>query len=221
MPDAQYPIPVGTPGGADVQVADGGTGASTAAGARTNLGLGNVDNTSDANKPVSTSQQTALDLKANLISPVLVTPNLGTPSAGVLTNCTGTAAGLTAGNATTAAALTGLTATVTELNQLNDVSVYQETVVAAGAMSATKVVTKLAVVGGGAVTLAIPDASMYGQQKIIEMTAANGDVTFALTNVVGQSSGTTATFNSVGDALVLLGAFDKWIVIKEFGIALA
>ncbi|MDD5210248.1 MAG: hypothetical protein PHV36_12730, partial [Elusimicrobiales bacterium] len=33
------------------------------------IGLGNVDNTSDANKPVSTAQQTALDLKANLASP--------------------------------------------------------------------------------------------------------------------------------------------------------
>lgn len=33
------------------------------------VGLGNVDNTSDANKPVSTAQQTALDLKANLNSP--------------------------------------------------------------------------------------------------------------------------------------------------------
>lgn len=30
------------------------------------VGLGNVDNTSDANKPVSTAQQTALDLKENL-----------------------------------------------------------------------------------------------------------------------------------------------------------
>ena len=48
-----------------------------------------------------------LILKANLISAVLVTPNLGTPSAGVLTNCTGTAAGLTAGNVTTNANLTG------------------------------------------------------------------------------------------------------------------
>lgn len=33
------------------------------------VGLGNVDNTSDASKPVSTAQQTALDLKANLASP--------------------------------------------------------------------------------------------------------------------------------------------------------
>lgn len=36
-----------------------------AATARTNLGLGNVDNTSDLNKPVSTAMQAALDLKLN------------------------------------------------------------------------------------------------------------------------------------------------------------
>ncbi len=33
------------------------------------VGLGNADNTSDANKPVSTATQTALNLKANLASP--------------------------------------------------------------------------------------------------------------------------------------------------------
>ena len=53
------------------------TDASTA---RTNLALGNVDNTSDADKPVSTAGQTALDLKANLASPTF----------------TGTVAGVTA-----------------------------------------------------------------------------------------------------------------------------
>lgn len=36
---------------------------ANAATARTNLGLGSVNNTSDAGKPVSTAQQTALDLK--------------------------------------------------------------------------------------------------------------------------------------------------------------
>ena len=35
----------------------------------TMVGLGNCDNTSDANKPVSTAQQTALNLKANIASP--------------------------------------------------------------------------------------------------------------------------------------------------------
>jgi hypothetical protein len=50
------------------------------------VGLGNVDNTSDANKPVSTAQQTALDLKANLASPPLTgTPTAPTASAGTST----------------------------------------------------------------------------------------------------------------------------------------
>ena len=42
---------------------------------KANVGLGNVDNTSDANKPVSTAQQTALDLKANKALPALTAPN--------------------------------------------------------------------------------------------------------------------------------------------------
>jgi hypothetical protein len=36
---------------------------------KSDVGLGNVDNTADASKPVSTAQQTALDLKANLSGP--------------------------------------------------------------------------------------------------------------------------------------------------------
>lgn len=47
------------------------------------VGLGNVDNTSDANKPVSTAQQTALDLKAPLASPALTgNPTAPTQAAG-------------------------------------------------------------------------------------------------------------------------------------------
>jgi hypothetical protein len=34
-----------------------------------NIGLGNADNTSDANKPIKCTQLAALNLKANLVSP--------------------------------------------------------------------------------------------------------------------------------------------------------
>ena len=47
-------------------IAGGGTGATTAADARLNLGLDQVNNTSDATKPVSAATRAALDLKANL-----------------------------------------------------------------------------------------------------------------------------------------------------------
>lgn len=44
---------------------------------KSDVGLANIDNTSDANKPISTAQQTALNAKAPLASPALT----GTPTA--------------------------------------------------------------------------------------------------------------------------------------------
>lgn len=53
-----------------------GTGFSwsgtTGSVSQVSIGLGNVDNTSDANKPVSTAQQTALDDKADLVHTHLI-----------------------------------------------------------------------------------------------------------------------------------------------------
>ena len=46
-------------------ISGGGTGATTAKDARTNLGLDKIDNTSDAAKPISTATLVALDLKAD------------------------------------------------------------------------------------------------------------------------------------------------------------
>ncbi len=48
------------------------------------VGLGNVNNTSDTNKPVSSAQQTALNLKADLVSPSFTTPNLGDATASTM-----------------------------------------------------------------------------------------------------------------------------------------
>ena len=54
---------------------------------KADVGLGSVDNTSDANKPVSTAQQAALNLKANLASPTF-TGVPAVPTAGAGTNTT-------------------------------------------------------------------------------------------------------------------------------------
>lgn len=53
--------------GAPVQSVAGRTGTVTLV--KGDVGLGNVDNTADTAKPVSTAQQSALDLKANLAGP--------------------------------------------------------------------------------------------------------------------------------------------------------
>lgn len=52
-----------------VGIANGGTNATTVIGAKTNLQLQNVDNTSDVNKPISAATQTALNLKAPINNP--------------------------------------------------------------------------------------------------------------------------------------------------------
>jgi len=51
--------------GGTLAITGGGTGATRLADARVNLGVDKVDNTSDAEKPVSAAMQAALDLKAN------------------------------------------------------------------------------------------------------------------------------------------------------------
>ncbi|WGK94286.1 MULTISPECIES: hypothetical protein [Flavobacterium] len=51
-----------------VGIANGGTNATTILGAKTNLQLQNVDNTSDLNKPISTATQVALETKVDKIS---------------------------------------------------------------------------------------------------------------------------------------------------------
>jgi hypothetical protein len=67
---------------------------------KTMVGLGNVDNTTDLLKPISTATQTALNLKVSftgietmtnktLTSPTLTAPVLGTPASGLATNLTG------------------------------------------------------------------------------------------------------------------------------------
>jgi hypothetical protein len=60
VPFANAAITAGNVSGV-VAIANGGTGATTAAGARTNLGIGNVDNTSDLNKPISTATKAYVD----------------------------------------------------------------------------------------------------------------------------------------------------------------
>jgi len=114
---------------------------------------------------------------------------------------------------------TSITADAAELNYL-DVSANTETIAAAGALSGTVGLSRLALVGAGAVTLAAPAATMTGKIKVIEMTTDNGDVTLSLANCAGGSAVTTCTWSAVGQALVLVAGLTKWNVVSEGGVAL-
>lgn len=73
------------PVGVVVPISQGGTGATTAAGARINLGLGTIS-TQDASAVAITGGTIN---GVTLTSVSLVTSALGTPTSGILTNCTG------------------------------------------------------------------------------------------------------------------------------------
>jgi hypothetical protein len=67
--DANYASTISTALGLKAPLADPTFTGTVSGITKSMVGLGNVDNTTDANKPVSTATQTALDLKLNLSDP--------------------------------------------------------------------------------------------------------------------------------------------------------
>jgi hypothetical protein len=72
-----------------------------------------------------------------------------------------------------------------------------------------------------AITLAAP--ARAGQLLAITMTSTTSTnaVTLALTNVIGGSAASTATFNAAGETLVLVSTAEKWVVVAEAGVTLS
>ena len=138
------------------------TGTITLAGtlAVANGGTGVVTSTGTGNVVLSTS-------------PTLVTPALGTPSALVGTNITGTASGLTAGNVTTNANLTGDVTSVGNATTLINAPVI------------AKVLTGYV---SGAGTVAATDSILQAIQKLNGNDATNANLTGAVTSTGNATS---------------------------------
>lgn len=115
--------------------------------------------------------------------------------------------------------LDSLTATKAEIQNVADVSAQLQAVTEAGAITVDGTIRRAELSGGAyAITLAVPGAAAIGAILVIEYAGGDTDaVTLALTNVIGESGGTTATFNADGEGMVLIGTTLGWVVLAEFG----
>ncbi len=116
-------------------------------------------------------------------SPTLITPNLGTPTSGVLTNCTGTASGLTAGNVTTNANLTGDVTSVGNATTLTNAPVI------------AKVLTGYS---SGAGTIASTDSILQAFQKVGGLVDNAVWSTYSPTITCSSGTFTGATISTTG-----------------------
>jgi hypothetical protein len=139
-----------------------------------------------ANLAATVTDETGTGALVFATSPTLVTPALGTPASGVMTNVTGTAAGLTAGNVTTNANLTGM---VTSIG------------------NATTVVTNANLTGGvtsvGNATTVVTNANLTGAVTSLGNATSLGSFTSAnLAAALTDETGTGAAVFATSPTLV-------------------
>lgn len=188
---------------------------------------------SSANFGAAITDETGSGSLVFATSPTLVTPDLGTPSAGVLTNCTGTAAGLTAGSvssiaglapdtATTAAAQPNITSlgTLTALD-VDNININGNTIQASsGAVNITPAAGSAIVLDGtinvdaGVVT----GATSITSTSFVGALTGNADTVTTNANLTGQvtSVGNAATLDKTAisdQALVTAAGTDHVIII--------
>lgn len=171
------------------------------------VGLGSVDNTSDAGKPVSTAQQTALDLKANLASPTFTgTPALpsGTTFATDLTAVPSNTGGWTvykvAGSdaTTTGQALVDITGLVS--GTLQNSTLYEVEVILRCTTTAVTTGCRYAIFGGGTGAAATLNVLVTGTTTV----AAAGNETI---NTIDTQTATAYLTTSASSGTIIMRGF--------------
>lgn len=141
---------------------------------------------------------------------VLVTPNLGTPSAGVLTNCTGTAAGLTAGAVTINANLTGDVTSVGNATSIASGVIVNADINASAAIVDTKLDTIATAlkVSNSATTAASANTASAIVARDASGNFSAGTITATLTGNASGSSGSTTGNAATATALATARAIN-------------
>jgi hypothetical protein len=162
---------------------------------------------SSANLAAALTDETGTGANVFANTPTLLTPILGTPTSGTLTSCTGLP--LT----------TGVTGALPVANGGTGASGTVQALSGPGAVNITSLATAFTSTGAGnALTLA--DGAQGQLKTVIYVAEAAGGDTGVLTPA-NLGSGTTVTFNAVGDSATLQFAGTDWWVVGFRGAVVA
>jgi hypothetical protein len=109
-------------------------------------------------------------------------------------------------------------ATADEINTLHNPPSSEEIIFPGEDISTSKRITKIDINSGPPSSnfLGVPDSSLLGVVKYIEVIGAAFQTSIPLTNVEGAPAGTSASFTNVGAKIALIGGVDKWLYVNSF-----